>query len=93
MAEEASAGEGAEQAPEAPPEAYSNHDLLRGPDPLTAEEASALLAKGPGRVVVWAGERGSGKTTLTAELYERHRLGTAATNFVGSRLRGADASG
>lgn len=85
MAEEASTSESTEQAPDLPSEAYSNHDLLRGPDPLTAEEASALLAKGPGRVVVWAGERGSGKTTLTAELYERHRLGTAATGFVGSR--------
>ena len=85
MAEEPVPSEDAEQAPESPSEAYSNRDLLRGPDPLTAEEASALLAKGPGRVVVWAGERGSGKTTLTAELYERHRLGTAATGFVGSR--------
>lgn len=85
MAEEPPPSDDAEQAPDSPSEAYSNRDLLRGPDPLTAEEASALLAKGPGRVVVWAGERGSGKTTLTAELYERHRLGIAATSFVGSR--------
>lgn len=84
MAEESAASEG-EPGASSPSEAYSSRDLLRGPDPLTAEEASALLAKGPGRVVVWAGERGSGKTTLTAELYERHRVGTATTGFVGSR--------
>ncbi len=58
--------------------------LLRGPDPLTPVEASSLAAAGETRLVIWAGEHDSGKTTLSAELYERHRRGEAKTVFTGS---------
>lgn len=58
--------------------------LLRGADLLTPLEASMLAAAGNTRLVVWAGERDSGKTTLSAELYERHRSGAAKTTFAGS---------
>jgi double-GTPase-like protein len=57
---------------------------LRGSDLLTAEEASRIAARGFGRMVIWAGERRSGKTTLSAQLYERHRDGRAGTEFAGS---------
>lgn len=70
---------------EAPFEPSGSGKLLRSRDLLTSGEASASLAESTGYVVVWAGERKSGKTTLTAELYERHRQGTANTRFVGSR--------
>lgn len=58
--------------------------LLRGSDPLTPTEASSLAAVGETRLVIWAGEHDSGKTTLCAELYERHRRGKAQTVFAGS---------
>ncbi len=58
--------------------------LLRGPDLLTPEEGSRLAADGSTRLVVWAGERDSGKTTLSAEFYEGHRTGRASTIFAGS---------
>jgi len=57
---------------------------LRGTALLTAEEASALLARGQGRVAVWMGERGSGKTAITARLYERQRLPNQDVQFAGS---------
>lgn len=59
-------------------------DQLRGSDLLTTEDASRIAAHGSGRMVVWAGERRSGKTTLSAQIYERHRDGRAATQFAGS---------
>jgi hypothetical protein len=59
--------------------------LLRGSELLNAEEASQLLVSSPGRVVVWMGERGSGKTRLTARLYERQRLPDEDATFAGSR--------
>jgi len=58
--------------------------LLRGADLLSPLEASQLAATGNTRLVIWAGERDSGKTTLSAELYERHRNGAARTAFAGS---------
>lgn len=81
----ASATDDPTAADEAPFEPSGSGKLLRSRDLLTSSEASASLAESPGYVVVWAGERKSGKTTLTAELYERHRQGTASTRFVGSR--------
>jgi len=57
---------------------------LRGASLLTTEEASGLLARGQGRVVVWMGERGSGKTAITARLYERQRLANQDVRFAGS---------
>jgi hypothetical protein len=57
---------------------------LLGAELLDSEGASQLLATGPGRVVVWMGERGSGKTTLTARLYERQRLPGEDALFAGS---------
>jgi len=57
---------------------------LLGADRLNPEEANQLLAGSPGRVVVWMGERGSGKTTLTARLYERQRLPGEDVRFAGS---------
>jgi hypothetical protein len=62
---------------------YSAKPLL-GTELLNPAEASQLLAGGPGRVVVWLGERGSGKTTLTARLYERQRLVGEEVLFAGS---------
>jgi hypothetical protein len=64
---------------------FNSGVLLRGSDLLTPDEASKILAPGSGRVIVWAGAKGSGKTTLTAELYERHRRNRALTSFSGSR--------
>jgi len=58
---------------------------LLGSELLNAEEAGQLLTSSPGRVVVWMGERGSGKTTLTARLYERQRLPGEDATFAGSR--------
>jgi hypothetical protein len=60
-------------------------ERLFGADPLNADEASALLAQGPGRLVVWMGEPGCGKTTLTTQLYERQRHAGEPTRFAGSR--------
>jgi hypothetical protein len=57
---------------------------LLGTELLDSEGASQLLARGPGRVVVWMGERDSGKTTLTARLYERQRLPGEDARFAGS---------
>jgi hypothetical protein len=57
---------------------------LLGSELLDSEGASRLLASGPGRVVVWMGERGSGKTTLTARLYQRQRLPDEDARFAGS---------
>jgi hypothetical protein len=58
--------------------------LLPGPDALNPDEAGHLLARRAGRVVVWAGERESGKTTLTSEIYERQRRPDAPLSFAGS---------
>ena len=60
-----------QQLPEETPPAGTP---LRGATLLTAEEASALLARGQGRVVVWMGEREAGKTAITARLYERRQV-------------------
>src|SRR5579871_1730128 len=57
---------------------------LFGPELLSPEEASRLLARGPGRLVVFMGERGSGKTSLCLELYERQRHSGADAMFAGS---------
>jgi hypothetical protein len=57
---------------------------LRGTELLTAGEASTLLERGYGRVVVWMGERGAGKTAITARLYERQRLANQDVQFGGS---------
>lgn len=79
-------GEESVGEPAEPPfEDFGSGQLLRGSDLLTAREASRALAKGEGRVIIWAGERRSGKTTLTVELYERHRVGRAITMFAGSQ--------
>lgn len=59
--------------------------LLPGSDRLDTAEASQLFAKGPGRLVVWVGERDSGKTTLNTQLYERQRRAGESTQFAGSR--------
>jgi hypothetical protein len=59
-------------------------NLLPGPDALDSEEAGRLLARRPGRVIVWAGERASGKTTLTSEIYERQRRPDEPLRFAGS---------
>ena len=58
--------------------------LLTGPDALTSRDAEEILARGPGQVIVWAGERDSGKTTLTLEFYEHHRRPDPETRFAGS---------
>ncbi|HET7454031.1 MAG TPA: hypothetical protein VFJ76_00755 [Solirubrobacterales bacterium] len=65
-------------------EEQSETVLLRGPDLLTPEEGSRIAAAVDTRLAIWAGERDSGKTTLTAQLYERHRTGQANTVFAGS---------
>jgi hypothetical protein len=57
---------------------------LLGSELLNPAEASRLLSGSPGRVVVWLGERDSGKTTLTARLYERQRLPGQEVGFAGS---------
>jgi len=57
---------------------------LFGPEPLTPEEASRLLARAPGRLVVFIGERGAGKTSICAELYERQRYAGSDALFAGS---------
>jgi len=67
------------------PQAVDPGARLFGADPLNADEASALLAQGPGRLVVWMGEPGCGKTTLTTQLYERQRRAGEPTRFAGSR--------
>lgn len=67
------------------PNAFDSGKRLRGSELLTPTEASTSLAAGGGRVIVWAGARESGKTTLSAELYERHRQGRAKTCFASSR--------
>ena len=69
----------------APFEEVDTGSLLLGADLLNAEEASRLLALAPARLVVWMGERDSGKTTLTTQLYERQRRGGEDTRFAGSR--------
>ena len=69
----------------APFEEVDTGALLLGADRLNAEEASRLLAQAPARLVVWMGERDSGKTTLTTQLYERQRRAGEDTRFAGSR--------
>jgi hypothetical protein len=66
------------------PAAIDTAGALYGPERLNAEEASRLLAQGPGRLVVWVGERGSGRTTLTAQLYEHQRQPGLGARFAGS---------
>ncbi len=70
---------------EVPFETVDSSRLLQAPDALTAQEANGLLAERPGRVVVWAGDSDTGKTTLSCELYERMRRGETALKFAGSR--------
>ena len=65
-------------------EADDSPKPLLGSELLNPAEASQLLSGGPGRVVAWLGERGSGKTTLTARLYERQRLVGEEVLFAGS---------
>jgi hypothetical protein len=65
-------------------EADEGATRLLGPNLLNPDQASQLLAGSPGRVVVWMGERDSGKTTLTARLYERQRLPGEDVGFAGS---------
>jgi hypothetical protein len=84
MSDTAAGAEPAEEVEE-PAEASPPRRLLRGPDLLTASEASRIAAEGNSRLVVWAGERNSGKTTLSAEIYERHRSRLSATTFSGSQ--------
>ena len=81
-----------ETSPPAPPEdvspevvEFDSGEFLRSPELLTPSEASSSLSADGGRVIVWAGAQESGKTTLSAELYERHRHGKAKTLFVSSR--------
>jgi hypothetical protein len=57
---------------------------LSGSELLNGEEASQLLSRAPGRLVLLLGERGSGKTTICAELYERQRRPGSAARFAGS---------
>jgi hypothetical protein len=64
---------------------FESGEFLRDSNLLTSLEASSSLTADGGRVIVWAGARESGKTTLSAELYERHRHGKAKTLFVSSR--------
>lgn len=71
--------------PTDPPAEFDSGEFLRSSELLTPAEASSSLTSDGGRVVVWAGARESGKTTLSAELYERHRHGKASTRFVASR--------
>jgi hypothetical protein len=70
--------------PHPDPDGIDDADALYGPERLNAEEASRLLAQGPGRLVVWVGERGSGRTTLTAQLYEHQRRPGLDAMFAGS---------
>ena len=67
-----------------PFEEVDSATLLPGPDALDPLEAGHLLARRPGRVIVWAGERESGKTTLSCELYERQRKPGNHLRFAGS---------
>lgn len=77
---------GQELPPDAPPfEEADSSLLLSSADALDSEEASRLLAADRGNVVVWAGERSSGKTTLTCEIYERQRKPKAPVTFAGSQ--------
>jgi hypothetical protein len=62
----------------------ADEHALFGPELLSPEEASRLLARGPGRLVVFMGERGSRKTSLCLELYERQRHGGGDAMFAGS---------
>jgi Double-GTPase 2 len=64
--------------------AIAEAGALYGPERLNADEASRLLAQGPGRLVVWVGEPGSGRTTLTAQLYEHQRQPELDPSFAGS---------
>jgi hypothetical protein len=57
---------------------------MGGPQLLGVEEASQLLARSRGRVAVWMGESGSGKTALTMRLYERQRIAPDDVQFAGS---------
>jgi hypothetical protein len=56
---------------------------LFGSELLSPDEANRL-ASGPGRLVVWLGEQGTGKTSISIELYERQRRPGAQTQFAGS---------
>jgi hypothetical protein len=59
---------------------------LPGADLLTVEEADELMRWRPANVVAIVGERGGGKTTLVAEIYERFLRGPfAGFLFAGSR--------
>jgi Double-GTPase 2 len=57
---------------------------LFGPERLNTEEASRLLARGPGRLVVWVGEEPEDTRALSAALYESQRRERGATRFAGS---------
>jgi hypothetical protein len=69
--------------PEAPLDEAAPPRLF-GPERLNAEEASRLLSRGPGRLVVWLGEEREGTTSLTAALYESQRRARGETRFAGS---------
>jgi Double-GTPase 2 len=71
--------------PSIDPGQFESGEFLRDAGLLTPQEASSSLSAAGGRVIVWAGARESGKTTLSAELYERHRQNKAKTRFVSSR--------
>jgi hypothetical protein len=57
---------------------------MPGAELLSVEEADQLLARSRGRVAVWMGDSGSGKTALTTRLYERQRLVRESVQFAGS---------
>jgi Double-GTPase 2 len=71
-------------AVEVGPQAEEHDGALFGSELLNPEEASRLLARGPGRLVVFMGEQGTGKTSLCIELYERQRHAGASARFAGS---------
>ena len=63
-------GEASDQATPAAPVRELHHG-----DPMTLHEASVITVSGPSRLIVLAGERDSGKTTLLASLYENFLKG------------------
>jgi len=69
-----------------PSQADEQHDArtLFGTEQLNSEEVNRLLERDHSRLVVWLGERGSGKTTLCVQLYERQQRGVEGTRFAGS---------
>src|ERR1700733_2276111 len=70
--------------PESAAEASGPPTPMSGAELLSVEEADQLLARSRGRVAVWMGDSGSGKTALTTRLYERQRLVRESVRFAGS---------